>query len=64
MDQMTADTLRLDYEDWAEEWDGDLWIEYHESGAYYDTDYEDWCEKKYDELRENALNPQPRALKA
>jgi len=58
LDKMTEDSLSMDHDTWCDEYDDDLWAEYHETGAYYDTNYEDWCEKKYDLMREeSALTP-------
>jgi hypothetical protein len=36
------------FEEWWEENDDECWISYHESGACYDTDYEDWCDHLYE----------------
>lgn len=38
----------LGYEGWYERHGDELWITYHEEGANYDTDYERWCEARYD----------------
>jgi len=51
MSKMEIDALCMDYEEWYEKWGDELWIIYHEEGANYDDDYEDWCEKKYDSVR-------------
>lgn len=37
-----------DFESWIEANDGDLWAEFHETGAYYEMDYEVWLEQKYE----------------
>jgi hypothetical protein len=39
----------MEYEEWLEENDDELWISYHESGAYYDTHLEDYSEWMYDQ---------------
>ena len=38
----------LGYEKWYEIHGDELWATYHEEGANYDADYEDWCEAQYD----------------
>ena len=37
----------LGYEEWCEKYGDELWATYHEEGANYDTDYENWCEARY-----------------
>lgn len=51
MSEMEIDAIGMDYEEWYEKWDDELWTAYHEEGANYDQNYEDWCEKKYDSVR-------------
>lgn len=46
-DDMKKDASIMDQEKWNEKHGDELWITYHEEGANYDTDYEDWCEKRY-----------------
>lgn len=41
--------LELDYEKWYEDNGEELWRAYYEEGANYDQNYEDWCEKRYEE---------------
>ena len=48
---MKEDAGCLDYEEWCEKYDEELWITYHEEGANYDADYEEWCEEKYNSLK-------------
>ena len=52
MNEMKKDTFSMEYEEWYEEHGDELWIIYHEEGADFDQNYEDWCEKKYDSLRQ------------
>ena len=52
MNEMKKDAALMDYEEWEEKHGDELWIIYHEEGANYDTGYEDWCEEKYDSLRQ------------
>jgi hypothetical protein len=52
MNEMKKDAAKMEYEKWYEKHGDELWIIYHEEGANYDTDYEDWCEKKYLSFRE------------
>jgi len=47
-----SDAILMGYEEWYEKHGDELWIIYHEEGANYDTDYEDWCEEKYDSARQ------------
>ena len=51
MNEMTKDTINMDYEEWYEKHGDELWIAYHEEGANYDQDYENWCEIKYNLMR-------------
>lgn len=44
----------MNYSDWLEENEEELWIKYHETGACYDSDYERWCERQYEEEIANA----------
>lgn len=39
----------LDYDDWYDENEDELWIEYNETGAVYDTDYDLFMEDKYND---------------
>ena len=41
-------TKSVDYDEWYEENATELWAAYHEQGANYDQNYEDWCEKQYE----------------
>jgi len=50
IDKMKIDANTMDQEKWYEKWGDELWATYYEEGANYDTDYEDWCEKKYESL--------------
>jgi len=43
---------KLEYEEWCAENGDELWVKYHEIGANYDQDYEEWVEKKYEEYLE------------
>ncbi len=38
-----------DFEAWLESNNNDLWAEFHETGAYYEMDYGDWLEQRYDQ---------------
>lgn len=49
---MKKDAALMEYDKWYEEYGDELWIIYHEEGVNYDTNYEDWCEKKYDSLNQ------------
>jgi hypothetical protein len=37
----------IEYEEWLEKNNDEVWISYHESGACYDTHLEDWAEHLY-----------------
>jgi len=52
VDDMKRDAAIMDQDKWYEKHGGELWIIYHEEGANYDTDYDDWCEKKYDSMKD------------
>jgi len=52
MNKMKEDAALIEYEEWYEKYGDELWIIYHEEGANYDQNYEDWCEKKYLSMRE------------
>ena len=39
----------LDYDKWYEDNGEELWRAYYEEGANYDQNYEDWCEKQYED---------------
>jgi len=54
-DDMKKDAAIMEMDKWYEKHGGELWIIYHEEGANYDTDYEDWCEKKYDEYQKTNI---------
>lgn len=45
-------TKSADYDEWYEKNATELWAAYHEQGANYDQDYEEWCEKQYESLKE------------
>ena len=47
---LEADTEPSDFDAWCEEHSADLWAEYHESGANYDTDYAVWLQERYERL--------------
>jgi hypothetical protein len=42
-----------DFDAWCEDHGNDLWTEYEESGAHYDTDYGAWLEDRYVRLFEH-----------
>lgn len=42
----------MDYDEWLEANEDELWIKYHETGAYYDSDYEEWLENEHDRFIE------------
>ena len=52
IDDIKKDAGTMAPDKWYEKHGGELWIMYHEEGANYDTDYEDWCEKKYNKYSE------------
>jgi hypothetical protein len=44
----------LEYYEWYQKHEDDLWAEFHESGAYDEgQDYETWLETKYEEYVKN-----------
>ena len=47
IDDMKKDASIMEHEKWYEKHGGELWIMYHEEGANYDTNYEEWCENRY-----------------
>jgi len=47
---MSDDECYEEYDKWLDENDDELWAAYHEQGANYDQNYEDWCEKQYEEI--------------
>ena len=46
----------MTYEEWEEANEDELWISYHESGACYDTEYEDYCDYKYERSKHEDNN--------
>ena len=48
---MEKDTVSMDmdYEEWYEKYEEELWAAYHEEGADSDQNYEDWCDKRYED---------------
>lgn len=42
----------MEYEAWQDLYEEELWAAYHEEGANYDQNYEDWCEKIYNKASE------------
>ncbi len=41
-------TTTRSFETWLENHEEELWIEFHETGANYDTDYEWFLEQRYE----------------
>ena len=51
MNSIAKSTPFPDFDAWLEANDDELWAEFHETGACYDTDYEPWLEQKYEHAR-------------
>jgi|TARA_B100000959_G_C14889617_1_gene586109 hypothetical protein len=45
----------LSYDEWLGLHEDELYIEFMETGAYYEMDEEDWLEKKYEEYENSQL---------
>ena len=52
MSEMEIAAIYMGYEEWYEEYGDELWVIYHEEGANYDQNYEDWCERKWYSIRQ------------
>ncbi len=55
---MTKNTSFPGFDAWLEANDDELWTEFHETGACYDTDYERWLEDKYERARRRMTSGQ------
>ena len=42
-------STELSYDEWLELYEDDLYIEFMESGAYYEFEQEDWLEQRYEQ---------------
>jgi|GEM_PF-6057954 len=48
MSAAAENTSFPEFEAWIEANDDLLWAEFHETGAYYEKDYERWLEDEYE----------------